>query len=195
MRKYIVILTAEWLGLFIPLVPAACGRQVAPEKVERGAAEKPANAKSSLRMTPGVVCRSIDGYENYEPLPEAAQTSEEKLLVYFRPMGFQSKLVDGLYQAHLVPDFQIRKRGAKAVLRQKLKIFEYKPRSAEPPRLLYMKSTISLKELPPGDYDLILILHDEIAKGAPATQVVKFRIIPAVDPRKTEKPSQPAADN
>ena len=38
-------------------------------------------------MTPGIVCRSIDGYEDYELLPEAAQTSEEKLLVYFRPSG------------------------------------------------------------------------------------------------------------
>ena len=85
-------------------------------------------------MTPGIVCRSIDGYEDYKILPKAAQTSDEKLLVYFRPLGYQTELVDGAYQAHLVPDFQIRKRGEKAVLLQKLKMYEYKPKSEQPPR-------------------------------------------------------------
>ena len=90
-----------------------------------------------------------------------------------------------------MPDFQIRKRGEKAILRQKLKMFEYKPRSPQPPRLIYLKNVISLKGLPPGDYDLTIILHDEIAKGPPATQVVKFRIIPAGDPPKKDEASQP----
>ena len=117
-------------------------------------------------------------------MPKAAQTSDEKLLVYFRPLGYQSELVDGEYQAHLVPDFQIRKRGEKAVLLQKLKMYSYKPKSEQPPRLLYMKNSISLKGLKPGDYELTLILHDEIAKGPPATQVVRFRVIPAIEVEK-----------
>ena len=140
-------------------------------------------------MTPGIVCSAINGYEDYKVLPKAAQTSDEKLLVYFRPLGFQTEMVDGAYEAHLVPGFQIRKRGQKEVLMQKLKMYEYKPRNAQPPRYLYMKNAISLKGLPPGDYDLTLILHDEIAKGPPAKQVVKFRIIPADDPGKQEKAS------
>ena len=32
-----------------------------------------------------------------------------------------------------------------------------------------------------------MILHDEIAKGPPAKQVVKFRVIPADDPEKAGK--------
>ena len=87
--------------------------------------------------------------------------------------------------------FQIRKRGQKEVLLEKLKMYEYKPRSEQPPRLLYMKNAISLKGLPPGDYDLTLILRDEIAKGPAAKQVVKFRIIPASDSGKQEKASPP----
>ena len=95
------------------------------------------------------------------------------------------------YQAHLVPDFQIRKRGEKAVLQQKLKMYEYKPRSEQPPRYLYMKNAISLKGLAPGEYELTLILHDEIAKGPPAKQVVRFRVIPADLPQEQEKASRP----
>ncbi|MGO9462611.1 MAG: hypothetical protein ACLQIB_41840 [Isosphaeraceae bacterium] len=144
------------------------------------------DAESSLRMSRAVVCRSIDGYEAYEPLPDAAQTSDEKLLVYYRPEGYKSVVVDGLYQAHFTQDAQIRKRGEKAVMRQKLKLLEYKARNASPPQYIYLRNTISLKGLPPGDYDLTIILRDEVAKCPAATQVVKFRVIPAQDPRKAK---------
>jgi hypothetical protein len=105
-------------------------------------------------------------------------------------LGFQTELVDGAYQAHLVPDFQIRKRGEKGVLLQKLKMYEYKPRGDQPPRNLYMKNVISLKGLTPGDYDLTMILHDEVAKGPPATQVIRFRVIAPDDPETVEKAIQ-----
>jgi len=137
-------------------------------------------------MSPGVVCRTIDGYEAYEPLPGAALTSDEKLLVYYRPAGYKSALVDGHYQAHFTQDAQIRKRGEKAILRQKLKILEYKPKNPTPPQYVYLRNTVSLKGLAPGDYDLTIILRDEVAKCPAATQVVKFRVIPAQDPRKKD---------
>ena len=101
-------------------------------------------------MTPGIVCRSINGYEDYSILPKAAQTSDEKLLVYFRPLGYQMERVDDGYHAHLVPDFQIRKRGQKDVLLQKLKMYEYKPKNEHPPRLLYMKNSDLAQGACPG---------------------------------------------
>ncbi len=187
MRDHVMFLVVMSLGLSFSLIPAGYGQESKQSKTESGGAATTPAAQGNLRMTPGVVCRSISGYEDYEPLPEAAQTAEEKLLVYFRPSGHRIERVDDFYQAHLVPDFQIRKRGEKTVLRQKLRFYEYKPKSAEPPSLIYTKNVIALKGLPPGDYDLTIILHDEIAKGPPATQVVKFRIIPVVDLEKAEK--------
>ena len=50
-----------------------------------------------------------------------------------------------------------------------------------------MKNAISLKGLPPGDYDLTLILHDEIAKGPAAKQVVRFRDHPRRRSREAAK--------
>jgi hypothetical protein len=190
MREHLMILGLVWLGLSLPLVPTTVQGQTAPAAVDQDSGNKPDDRKTALRMTPGIVCRSITGYEDYNILPKAAQTSDEKLLVYFRPLGYQTELVDGAYQAHLATDFQIRKRGQKEVLLQKLKMYEYKPRNEQrPPRLLYMKNSISLKGLSPGEYDLTLILHDEVAKGAPAKQVIRFRVIPADDPGKQEKES------
>jgi len=190
MRDHVLTLAAVWLGLSFSLIPSASGG-LAVGLAAQDSAEKPAERSTSLRMSPGVVCRSIDGYEDYQPLPGAAQTSEEKLLVYLRPLGYKTEMVDGEYQAHLVPDFEIRKRGEKKILRQKQKMYEYKPRSPQPPRLIYLKNVISLKGLPPGDYDLTVILHDEIADGSSATQVIKFQIIPPDDPSKKEEASQP----
>jgi hypothetical protein len=195
MRENVLILRALWLGLSLSMVPMTDGRSRASGGETQDSTEKPSARKTSLRMSPGVVCRSIDGYEEYEPLPGAAQTSEEKLLVYLRPLGFKTEMVDGAFQAHLVPDFQIRKRGQKAVLREKKKMFEYKPTAPAPPQLIYLKSQISLKGLPPGEYDLTIILHDEVAEGSTATQIVKFKVIPPIDLQKTdEKTTQPDTD-
>jgi hypothetical protein len=190
MREHLMIFGVVSLGLSLPLVPTTVRGQTAPAVDDQDADRKPDDRKTALRMTAGIVCRSIDGYEDYKILPKAAQTSDEKLLVYFRPLGYQSERVDDAYQAHLVPDFQIRKRGEKQVLLQKLKMYEYKPRNEQPPRFLYMKNSISLKGLPPGEYDLTMILHDEIAKGPPAKQVIRFRVIPADVPQEAEKASK-----
>lgn len=188
MHQRVMILGVVGLTLSLPPVPAMT--QTGTVADDQHPDKKPETGKTQLRMTPGIVCSAIDGYEKYKVLPKAAQTSDEKLLVYFRPLGFQTEKVEGGYQAHLFAGFQIRKRGQKEVLLQKLKMYEYKPTSEQPPRFLYMKNAISLKGLAPGDYDLTLILQDEIAKGTPARQVVRFRVIPADDPLKGEKASQ-----
>ena len=190
MRERLMILGVVWIGSTLPLHPTLAKAQKGSVDDDQHPAKRPASKKTQLRMTPGIVCSAIKGYEDYKVLPKAAQTSDEKLLVYFRPLGYQTEKVDGGYEAHLVPGFQIRKRGQKAVLLQKLKMYEYKPRSEQPPRYVYMKNAISLKGLAPGDYDLTLLLHDEIAKGPAAQQVVRFRVLPADDPTKLETPEK-----
>ena len=191
MHQRLMILGVVGLTLSLPPVPGMAQNSTVGD--DQHPDKKPESAKTQLRMTPGIVCSAIDGYENYKVLPKAAQTSDEKLLVYFRPLGFQTEKVEAGYHAHLFTGFQIRKRGQKDILLQKLKMYEYKPTSEQPPRFLYMKNAISLKGLAPGDYDLTLILQDEIAKGTPARQVVRFRVIPADDPAKQEKADQPGS--
>ena len=162
---------------------------LAKKKAERSrAAKKKTDRDTGLTMDPGVVCKSIHAFEVYEPLPGAAQTADEKLLVYFRPHGFQTEKVDGKVVGHLTADGELRKRGEKNALRQKKKMLDYKPSAVGHPELVYLKSSVSLKGLSPGDYELVIILHDELAKGATATQAIRFKVIPPKDPR-AEKPS------
>ncbi len=148
-----------------------------------------------LRMSRAVICSTIDGYEKYKPLPGAAQTSEEKLLVYYRPLYYKTDFVDGYYLAHVSQDNEIRKRGEKKVVRQKKKVVDYAPKTKQqPPQQLYIRNTISLKGLDPGDYELTIILRDELDKEAPATrQMVKFKIVPPDDPR-SKTPAEKSED-
>jgi hypothetical protein len=172
--------------------PSGRANKAARKKAERASAAKKAAGKDTgLEMAPPVVCKSIDGFEDYKRLPGAAQTSDEKLLVYIRPTGFQTEKVEKGYQSHLTADGAVRKSGEKTILRQKKKLLEYKPVFETSERLIYLKQSVSLKGLAPGDYELTIILHDEIAKGAPATQVVKFKVIPSLNPRKVKEPAPP----
>jgi hypothetical protein len=145
-------------------------------------------------MSEAIVCRSIEGYEDYEPLPGATLTADEKLLLYFKPINYRSELVNGYYQAHFTQDGEIRKRGAKAAVRQKLKVLDYTtPKMERPPELIYLRNTISLKGLEPGEYDFVIILRDEVGKVPPARQVVRFRVVLADDPRKADPAKKAAA--
>jgi len=140
-----------------------------------------------LSMSPAIACSKIRGYGDYELLEEAALTKDDKLLVYYEPGGFVSVPDGEQHRVHLVQDGRIRRRGEKKILQSKANLLVYKGRSDSPPRAIYLSNTIALKDLPPGDYDLDIILRDEIGKGPPATQVLKFR----VKPTPTSDPSKP----
>ena len=187
--------TGAWLGLglLLGLPSSPCGTAFGQDKPP-SETRKPAT-KPLLRMSEAIICDTIKGYEDYEPLPGAALTSDEKLLVYYRPLNYRSSMVKGSYQAHLTQDAQVRKRGTKKILWQKLKMVDYTtPKRDLPPTQVYLRNTISLKGLEPGEYDLIIILHDENNEGRTATQAVKFRVIPADDPQKKEKAKETPPD-
>ncbi len=163
-----------------------------PGGAQAGRDDPPTPKAGGLRMSRAVVCSTIDGYENYKPLPGATQTSEEKLLVYYRPLRYKVESVGDMYHAHLTQDAEIRKKGSKGVVRQKQKLLNYNPKTKDPPRQIYLRNTISLKGLAPGDYELTIILHDELDKASPPSrQVVKFTIVPPDDPGKRPAPSKP----
>ena len=116
--------------------------------------------------------------------------------MYFRPLRYKIEAGDdGYYRAHVVQDNEIRKKGEKKIVRYKKKVVEYEPKTKDPPKQLYIRNTISLKGLEPGEYDLTIILRDELDKTAPPSrQVVRFKVIPAHDPR-TKKPVEKPVEN
>lgn len=143
---------------------------------------------SKLAMTPAIACAKIGGYADFVPLDEPAVTRDDKLLIYYEVSGFDTRTVGKEYRVHLVQDAKIRRRGEKTVLRAKDKLVEYDGRSKQRPQNVYLTNSISLKPFPPGEYDLEIILHDELGKSSPSRQVLPFRVKPtaAVSPKAPE---------
>jgi hypothetical protein len=144
-------------------------------------------AGQELKMTRAVACLSIDGYEQYEVLPKASLTSDEKLLVYYRPLNYKITNQGAEYLVHFTQDGQIRRAGEKTVLRRKKNFLDYEAKTREPPGPVFLRNSVSLKGLPPGEYEFDVILRDENSKVPAVTQSLKFRVIPAVQPKEAGK--------
>lgn len=153
-------------------------------KVEDEAAER-------LTLTQPVACRSIEGFESFEPLPEATLTADEKLLVYYHPLNYRVVQTGKTHHIHLAQAGQIRRRGEKAVLLRKENLLDFEVKVDYPPNPVYLKNTISLKGLKPGDYDYDVILRDKQAPTQMAKQTLQFRVI-AADVPKDEDTAAPA---
>ena len=130
-------------------------------------------------MTPAVACQSIDTQGNYEPLPGAALSNEEKLVIYYRPLNYQLEHDGKNYRIHLVQDGLLRARGKKKVLLAKTKMIDEDWKGRQPLSFVYMRSMVALKGLPEGEYEFEIILRDLLAPGEPtARQTLSFRIVP-----------------
>lgn len=146
------------------------------------AADDPAAPRIS--MTKAVACSKVNGFGDYVPLDEPALTRDDKMLVYYEVRGHEYEMAGKEYRVHLVQDARIRRRGETRILQSKDKMVDYAGRSKTPPLNVYLVNTVSLKSLPPGEYDLELILRDDIGKTPPATQVFPFRVRPSeADPK------------
>jgi hypothetical protein len=141
-----------------------------------------AKGEPGLRISTAAVCRSIDGYEDYELLPDAALTSEEKLHIYYRPSGYTIVSRGDDYLAHFLQDGQIRRKGEKAVLRRKRNILDYEAKSQQPPERIFLRNSVPLKGLPPGEYEYDILLRDANGGGAVVTRSLAFKIIPPSRP-------------
>lgn len=150
-------------------------------------AKKSDDAGTRFRIEQPVVCSRIDGFENYVERPNAEQTADEKLLVYFRPRDYKVVPKGDQFAARFTEDAQIRAAGSKKVLRRKNDILEYEGVAKKPPRSVYLSNTFALKGLPPGDYEYDVILRDENDdKKTEVTATVKFRIVTARLPMSSE---------
>ena len=193
MGKDLRIAAAAALAAALTLAPARSPADERPAKPARKAKADPAEYR--FGMTRAILCESVKGYEDYVERPDARLTADEKLLIYYRPRHFASERDGEEYRAHLVQDARIRRRGEKATLQAKDKLVDFAPKGPKPPENKYITNWISVSDLMPGDYDLDIILHDAIAgsKSPPATQTLRFTIIPdAAVEKSAAGPATPA---
>jgi len=161
---------AGLLGLFLSL--GSIDQPTGP-KAQDESGERP------LAMTRAVACSKIHGFEDFELLADSRLTADDKLLVYYKPLNYQVDLEKGRYKIHLTQEGRLRRRGDKTVLWKKAALLDYEVDTDKPPGTIYLMNTIATKGLPPGEYDLDIVLRDERAGGRTATQVLKFQVVPS----------------
>ena len=140
----------------------------------------------SFSVSQPVLCKDVRGYEDYEELSVPELTSEDKLLVYFRPRHFKAAVVGNKFEAHFTQDGKIRRRGEKPVLWQKVNLLDYSQKGDSRDLPVSIRNTVSLKTLKPGEYEYEIILRDEVGKSAPASRKVYFKVVAA---KAKEEPS------
>lgn len=176
------------LPLVATLLLLASSALAGPPKRERKVLDKPSTKadvppeeeadEARLVMSRAIACESVAGFADYVGRPTSGLTTDEKLLVYYEPRNFVTERIGKRRQARLVQDVRLRRRDQKAALWSKDKLVDYTAKNDGPISEIYLTNTISLKGLRPGEYDLDIILHDEIGGGRPATQTLRFSIKP-----------------
>jgi hypothetical protein len=133
-------------------------------------------SEDELGITTPVVCSSVRGYGKFREVPNASVYRDNKLLIYYEPFGYTIERGSNGYRALLTQDVRIRRRDQKTVLLKKDEILRYEAKSKVPPLHLYLSNYISTKGLSPGEYDLEIIMHDQLGKAASVSKVIPFKI-------------------
>jgi hypothetical protein len=133
-------------------------------------------SEDDLGMTTPVVCSSVRGYGKFREVPNAAVYRDNKLLIYYEPFGYTIERGTDGYRALLTQDVRVRRRDQKTVLLKKDEILRYEAKSKVPPLHLYLSNYISTKGLSPGEYDLEIIMHDQLGKAESVSKVIPFKI-------------------
>ena len=187
------------IRIAFPVLAALLSTDAIPGRAAEAQGDAPKSGRPLLEMSKAVACKRIEGYEQFVPLPDASLTSEEKLQVYYRPLNFKVEPVEKpkpghRYKARFSQDSRIRRKGEKTVLMKKDKILEYDPTFETPSERIYLTNSVGLKGLPPGEYELDIVLKDGLDEGSTATQSLPFTIIPTPKfdpPPKAEGPDEP----
>jgi hypothetical protein len=137
----------------------------------------------TLAISEPIVCSEIRGFGDFDRLEPPVLSADQKLQTYLQPTGhtINHDSKTDLHSAHLVVDVVLRRKGQKTPIARKDKILDYKPRASSPPTNLYLGTTLSLKGLRPGDYELDLLVKDQLAPANPkpsASRTVAFKIKP-----------------
>lgn len=134
-----------------------------------------------LKVPDPVVCSTIEGFRNFEKRDPPELTKDEKLLVYYEPRGYAVVRDGDVSKIHLTQDAKVYRRGEPKPLWGKTDMVVYKVETRERPGQVFMRNTIEVKQLKPGDYELEILLRDRLADAsAPrVAQRVGFRVVEA----------------
>jgi hypothetical protein len=158
-----------------------------------------ATKREALAISKPVICKEVRGYEDYDVRADDSLRKDEKMLIYYIPLGYEEHLVGDQHRVHLTQEGRVRKRGQKAVVFSKKEMLIYDVKYAPPSRPIYLQNIVSLKELKAGEYTYDIVLTDKLGGGT-VTRSVPFKVVaaaaekadPAAAPQPDAKPKAKA---
>jgi hypothetical protein len=132
-----------------------------------------------LSLTTAIACETIEGYGRYSPLAAPAVCRDQKLLIYYEPVGYAIGREGQKYHIHLSQDTRIRRRGETTVLFHGKDIVDYDVTTPGPPHPVYIQYWTGVDRLKPGGYELDIILRDRIGAERVASQTLFFQVLPS----------------
>ncbi|MBN1835077.1 MAG: hypothetical protein JW820_04445 [Spirochaetales bacterium] len=122
------------------------------------------------------LCSKVIGFGSYVPLPEPAISQGGELLLYYEPVNVFTNRVQGQYEIWYTQDIVLESGDGEVLYEQEdLLAFHYYSRS--PVFDLFATNSLTLGNLPPGDYVYRAVLKDQL-KEARAEMSLPFRIVP-----------------
>jgi hypothetical protein len=131
--------------------------------------------KGELGFRNFTACSNIISYGSYVPLPSSEIKSGSEFFVYYEPENVFTNKVQGLYEIWYGQDMIVLDGEGNILLNKENALdFHYKTKS--PVLDLYAKNTLSLGNLPPGDYVFRAVIHDKLKKTR-AQKDYKFKVV------------------
>jgi hypothetical protein len=146
-------------------------------------------ARSKLVIGKMCFVEGIDGPGAYKPLPEThpflapcLDRPGEQVFVYVELYNVGSIHVDGCYETRLSSVVEIRRKGEPNSKRPDYTynlVSQRRPlRSPESCSECFRGYTFYVPDIPPGEYQLTLVIKDETTPREPARQSLDFMVVP-----------------
>jgi hypothetical protein len=132
--------------------------------------------RGTLAFREAALCSKVIGFGSYVPLPEPTIQQGGEVLLYYEPVNVFTNRVEGQYEIWYTQDIVLEGEDGEILYEQEdLLAFHYYSRS--PVFDLFATNSLSLGNLPPGDYVYKAVLKDQL-KDARANLALAFRIVP-----------------
>ncbi len=106
----------------------------------------------------------VDGYGDIIPLQSPSIPQGSALILYFEPTNWRTVMTQELYRFHIAQDILLENAAGEPLFQQE-GFLQFKRDTTQPTMDLFVKNTVNLGALPPGDYRIKGVLHDVYAEA------------------------------
>jgi hypothetical protein len=131
--------------------------------------------KGELGFRNFTACSNIISYGAYVPLASSEIKSGSEFFVYYEPENVFTNKIHGQYEIWYGQDMIVLD-GEGNILLNKENALDFHYKTQSPVLDLYAKNTLSLGNLPPGDYVFRAVIHDKLKKTR-AQKDYEFKVV------------------